>query len=271
MPRSFHLHMVSDSTGETLSSISRSVMAQFEEVSPVEHTWSLVRTPGQMERVIEAINDNPGIVMHTVMHSEMRKQLETACDVQKIPCFAALDRVVQQLSSHLGINPSHAVGQQYKMDEQYFNRVDAVHYAIAHDDGQATAELDEADVVLVGVSRTSKTPTCVYLSYRGIKAANVPYVHNCPLPDNLFSLKKPLVVGLVINPERLSQIRKSRLMGIHESPDTNYTDMENIKAEIKDARMLFNKQGWPVIDVTRKSIEETSAQVIQLLEKSRAA
>lgn len=268
---SFHLHLVSDSTGETLSSISRSVMVQFEGVEPIEHIWTLVRTKGQMERVIRGIEDHPGIVMYTVMNEQLHDQLKLACNEMKIPCMPVLDRIVQQLSSHLGIEPSHKVGRQYAMDEDYFARIEAVHFAVAHDDGQNTDNLEEADVVLVGVSRTSKTPTCVYLSYRGVRAANVPYVKGCPLPDNLPFLKQPLVIGLVIDPERLIQIRRTRLAGIQEQQETNYIDMEEVKEEIREARMLFSKHKWPVIDVTRRSIEETTAQVMQLVERRREA
>ena len=263
----FHLHLVSDSTGETLSSISRSALAQFEGVEAIEHTWTLVRTKGQMTRVIEGIRLQPGIVMYTIVEEDLRNQLTEACQELKVPCIAVLSRIVRMLSAYLGVEVKARVGRQYALDEDYFSRIEAVNFALAHDDGQSTDNLEEADVVLVGVSRTSKTPTCVYLSYRGYYAANVPYVKNCPLPETLFQLHEPLVVGLVISPERLVQIRKSRLVNLHEERDTDYVDIEVIKEEVAEARKLFSKYKWPVIDVTRKSIEESAATIIQLFEQ----
>lgn len=262
--QAFHLHLVSDSTGETVSSISRSVLSQFDQIECNEHIWSLVRTKGQMERVIEGIQRHPGIVMYTIIDHGLQELLVEACRELNIPCVAVLSRVVMELSRFLGVEAKATVGRQYELDEEYFSRVEAVNFTLAHDDGQLTDELEEADIVLVGVSRTSKTPTSVYLSYRGYNVANVPYVAGCPLPDTLFHLKRPLVVGLVISPDRLLQIRKSRLMSLNENRETSYVDMDAIKEEIQEARKLFAKYKWPVIDVTRKSVEETTARIMQL-------
>ncbi len=269
MSKIFHLHLVSDSTGETVSSIARSVMSQFEDTKYEEHIWSLVRTKGQMERVVKEISDNPGIVMYTIIDHNLQEMLEKVCHKYSVPCVPVLARATKALSNYIGIKAKAIPGRQHELDEDYFERVEAVNYTIAHDDGASTDDLEDADVVLVGVSRTSKTPTCVYLSYRGIATANVPFVLHCPLPDTLFDLKKPLVVGLVISPDRLLSIRKSRLLSLNEERQTDYVDMEAIKQEILEARKLFNKQKWPVIDVTRKSIEETTAMVVQLLKKHR--
>ncbi len=258
-----HLHMVSDSTGETVSSVVRSVMSQFEEVALEEHMWALVRTRGQMERAIEGIEKHPGIVLYTVINQEMQAILLDACQKLRIPCVPVLSRVMREMTSFLGVEAKASPGRQHQLDEEYFARVDAINFTLAHDDGQNTDDLEEADVVLVGVSRTSKTPTCVYLSYRGINAANVPYVKGCPLPENLYTLKKPLVVGLVITPDRLLQIRKSRLVSLHEGRNTDYVDMDAIKEEVLEARKIFNQYSWPVIDVTRRSVEEVTAKIMQ--------
>lgn len=269
MNSSLHIHLVSDSTGETVSSIARSAMSQFEDINPEEHTWSLVRTKGQMEKVIEQIKKEPGIVLYTVIDRDLQAMLLKECRSLKIPCIAVLSRVLMEMSNHFGVEAKASPGRQHELDEEYFERVEAINFTLAHDDGQNTEELDEADVILVGVSRTSKTPTCVYLSYRGLNAANVPYVKDCPLPDTLFKVKNPLIIGLVISPERLVQIRKSRLLSLNEKRDTSYVDMEKIKEEVLEAKKLFLKNKWPVIDVTRKSIEETTANIIQLYTKHK--
>lgn len=264
MTQRLHLHLVSDSTGETVSSVARSVLSQFDGVEAEEHMWSLVRTKGQMERVIESIRQEPGMVMYTIIDDKLQQKLQQACQAMQIPCVHVLSEVLESLTKFLGVEAKGMVGRQHALDEDYFKRVEAINFTLAHDDGQNTDNLEEADVVLVGVSRTSKTPTCVYLSYRGVNAANVPYVKDIPLPDNLFELKKPLVIGLVISPERLVQIRKSRLVSLNEDRDTSYVDLAAIKDEILEARKLFTKHGWPVIDVTRRSVEETTANIMQL-------
>ena len=271
MTNQFHLHLISDSTGETVSSITRSVMSQFDDIKYEEHTWSLIRTNGQMQRVIEGIRETPGIVMYTILNDDLQKLLREVCKELKIPCVPVLARAINELSNYVGRNvKTPIVGRQHELDDEYFARVEAVNYTIAHDDGINTEDLEDADVVLCGVSRTSKTPTCIYLSYRGIAAANVPFVIGCPLPDILFKLKKPLVVGLVISPERLLSIRKSRLVSLQEDRDTSYVDIDSIKNEVIEARKLFNKQKWPILDVTRKSVEETTALIFQFLSKHRA-
>lgn len=260
----YHIHLVSDSTGETVSSIIRSVMSQFEKVKTEEHTWSLVRTKGQMDRVLEGIEKNPGIVLYTIIDEALQDTLMRHCNQLRVPCVPVLARVTREISAFFGVEAKASPGRQHVLDEAYFSRVEAINFTLAHDDGQLPEDLEEADIVLVGVSRTSKTPTCVYLSYRGLNVANIPYVMGCPLPDNLFLLKNPMVVGLVISPDRLLQIRKSRLVSLNEHRETSYVDMDHIKEEVLEARKLFMKHKWPVIDVTRKSVEETTAKIMQL-------
>lgn len=261
--KEFHLHLVSDSTGETVSSVARAAVAQFEDIEPEEHIWSLVRTPHQLEKVINGIKENPGVVMFTVVNKELSDSLKLFCHQQDLPCIPILSRAVSELAAYLGIPISQQPGRQYELTEDYFSRVEAINFTLAHDDGQSTWDLEDADMVVIGASRTSKSPTCVYLANRGYKAANVPFVSNCPLPENLFTLKKPLVVGLVIDPDRLMQIRESRLQSIQGDSNSSYVERDNIIEEIQESRKLFSKYRWPVIDVTRRSVEETAANIIQ--------
>lgn len=265
--KKFNLHLVSDSTGETVSSVARAALAQFDDVEPEEFGWTLVRTRQQLERVIESINENPGIVMYTLVDNNLRDMLKIECSRRGLPCIAVLANVVNEISSYLGQETHALPGKQHVLDEDYFTRVDAINYALAHDDGQAHWELEEADIVIVGVSRTSKSPTCVYLAYKGYKTANIPFVLDCPLPPSLETLKKPLVVGLTIGPERLQQIRKTRLQSLKQEQDTSYVDMEHMQQEIAESRKLYRKHKWPVIDVTKRSVEETAATIMQYLRK----
>lgn len=265
--KKFHIHLVSDSTGETVNSVMRSAMSQFEGVDITEHTWSLVRTTGQIERVLEGISENPGPVLYTVIDKKMQEMLIKHCRKLRLPCMAVITKVIKELSQYYGIEIKEKPGKQYELDEDYFSKVDAIHYTLAHDDGQETDSLDEADVILVGASRTSKTPTCVYLAYKGLFAANVPFVRGIDLPDNLFKLKGKLIIGLTIQPERLGQIRKSRLLSLNENDDTTYVNIDDIIDEVRESRRIFNKNKWPTIDVTRKSVEETSAQIMQIYDK----
>jgi len=265
----FHVHLVSDSTGETLNAMARAVCARFENVLPIEHYYALVRSPRQLERALADIEDAPGVVMHTIVDDTLRTALEEGCRRLDMPCIAALDPLVSAMSRYLGAALTRRVGVQHALDTDYFNRMDALNYAIGHDDGQGGQELDQADVVLVGVSRTSKTPTCIYLAHRGVRAANFPLVPGRPVPEALTRLSSALVVGLTISPDRLIQIRRNRLLSLKESRDTAYTDIEAVRDEVVQARRLYERHGWPVIDVTRRSVEETAAAVLNLLQAFR--
>ncbi|MDX2113944.1 MAG: pyruvate, water dikinase regulatory protein [Alphaproteobacteria bacterium] len=261
--KQFNLHLVSDSTGETVGSIARAALAQFDGVEAEEYHWTLVRSKTQLEKVIEAIREHPGVVMMTLVDQSLRDVLKMECVKLGVPCIPVLAGVVSELSSYLGEKTHAQPGRQYELNEEYFTRVDAINFALAHDDGQGHWELEDADIILVGVSRTSKSPTCVYLAYKGYKAANIPFVLDCPLPEALERVQKPLIVGLTINPERLQQIRKTRLQSINQEQDTNYIDMEYMQREIAESRKLFAKHRWPVIDVTKRSVEETAATILQ--------
>ncbi len=264
----FHLHLISDSTGETVSSVARAAVAQFEGIDAEEHVWSLIRTPAQLDKVIAAIAEEPGIVMYTLVNQTLSDKIKQFCHQQNLPCIPVLSRVVMEMRAYLGVEISAQPGRQHVLNEDYFSRVEAIDYTLAHDDGQAAWDLEEADIVVVGVSRTSKSPTCIYLANRGYKAANIPYVADIPLPETLFTLKRPLVVGLVISPERLREIRQSRLKSLkQENDNTHYVDEERIIAEITAAKRLFQKHRWPTIDVTRRSVEETAATILTLYHK----
>ena len=266
----FHVHLVSDSTGETLNAMAKAVVARFDRVIPIEHIYALVRSPKQMDEVLSEVADAPGLVLHTVVDPELREQLEQGCKRLSIPQIGALDPLVGALSLYLGANISTRVGAQHALDTGYFNRMSALDYAIAHDDGQGTLdELEAADVVLCGVSRTSKTPTCIYLAHRGIRAANVPLVPGSEDGERLTRLKNPLVVGLTVAPDRLVQIRRNRLDSLHQHQETDYVDHDAVRAEIIKARRDFERRGWPVIDVTRRSVEETAASIVNLVNARR--
>ncbi len=265
----FHVHLVSDSTGETLNALARAVCARFTDVLPIEHIYALVRSARQLERALEEIADAPGVVLHTIIDPTLREALEAGCQQMDMPCIPALDPLVSALSRYLGAPLSTQVGAQYALDADYFNRMEALNYALSHDDGQGGQDLERADVVLVGVSRTSKTPTCIYLAHRGVRAANVPLVPSAEVPQRLRDLKNIPVVGLTVSPDRLIDIRRNRLKSISENRESSYVDADAVRHEIIQARRLFERQGWPVIDVTRRSVEETAAAVINILSGGR--
>ncbi len=260
----FHLHLVSDATGETLDSITKAALVQFSEADAVVHMWSLVRAERQLDQVLVAVENHPGIVLFTLVDATLRWGLEEGCRRLQVPCVAVLDPVMAVLSNFLGAESRNQPGIQHALDAQYFDRIDAMNFCMAHDDGQLPDDLTAADVIVVGVSRTSKTPTCIYLANRGIKAANVPFVPNVPLPDPLMQPTEAFIVGLTTSPDRLVQIRRNRLLSLNQNEETDYIDPELVKEEVAQARRLFNKRGWPIIDVSRRSIEETAAAILTL-------
>jgi regulator of PEP synthase PpsR (kinase-PPPase family) len=259
------MHLVSDATGETVISAARACAAQFDDIRAIEHFWNLVRTQRQLNLVMEGIREKPGIVIYTLVDRELRARIESACRELQLPCVPMLDPIMKGLSAYLGQESKAQPGRQHVMGEEYFSRLDAMDFALSQDDGQAPNKLPDADVILVGVSRTSKTPTCIYLANRGIKAANVPYVPGVPLPDFVTSGDAPLVVGLTEDPERLVSIRRNRLRMLNQTEETRYVEPEAVREEVTEARRLYAKMGWPVIDVTRRSIEETAAEIIKIL------
>ena len=266
----FHLHLVSDSTGETILTVARAAAAQYSNTSPVEHLHPLVRTEKQLERVLAAIEEFPGIVLYTLLDEALSKELEGKCKALGLPYLSILGPVLGLFHSYLGGEQKHRIGAQHTLNAEYFKRIDALNYTMLHDDGQHTDGLEDADVVLIGVSRTSKTPTSIYLANRGVKTANVPLVPGVSPPPQLEKLTKPLVVGLYASPERIVQIRQNRLLGLRAHHDSDqYIDKHAVAEEITFSRKLCGKHNWPSIDVTRRSIEETAAAVMSLLADRR--
>jgi len=265
-----HLHLLSDSTGETLENIAKAALAQFDGVEIIKHFWPMVRTETHLERILSEVAANPGLVLYTLVNRDTRRILEKKCRVLGLPAVPALDTVVDALSNLLGQEAKARPGRQHILDAAYFARVEAIQFTIAHDDGIGWENWEEADIVLAGVSRSSKTPTSIYLANRGYKTANIPIVVESPPPDALYRLKNPIVIGLMTNVDRLVQVRRNRLLSLNQAPETDYVDEGAVKREIKFARRMFSDNGWPVIDVTRRSIEESAAAIIRLVNERQA-
>jgi len=266
----FHLHLVSDATGETLITVARAAAAQYAKMTLVEHVHPLIRNQKQLDRVLAEIEESPGIVLYTLLEKGLVERLEAKCRELGLPYLSILGPVLHLFQAYLGAESTHKVGAQHTLNAEYFRRIDALNYTMLHDDGQQTDDLEEADVVLVGVSRTSKTPTSIYLANRGVKTANVPLVPGVPLPPPVERLNHPLVVGLFATPERIVQIRQNRLLGLKaHRDDDQYIDRQAVADEIAASRRLCAKNNWPLIDVTRRSIEETAAAVLAHLGERR--
>jgi regulator of PEP synthase PpsR (kinase-PPPase family) len=265
-----HLHLLSDSTGETLENIAKAALAQFDDVETVRHFWPMVRTETHLERILQEIAQNPGLVVYTLVNPTTRRILENRCAALGLPAVAPIDPVNDALSAMLGQQAKARPGRQHVLDAAYFARVDAIQWTIAHDDGIAWEEWEEADIVLAGVSRSSKTPTSIYLANRGYKTANIPIVVESPPPPVLYRLRNPLIVGLTTSADRLIQVRRNRLLSLNQQADTPYVEQDAVAREIAFARRMFADNGWPVIDVTRRSIEETAAAIVSLVNQRRA-
>lgn len=266
----FHLHMISDATGETLITVGRAATAQYVEIRPIEHLHSMVRTSKQLEHVIAELEEEPGIVLYTLVDRALGERLESACRELGIPCASVLEPVLQLLQNYLGAAGGRRVGAQHVLDAEYFRRIDALNFTMVHDDGQLAGSLEDADVVLIGISRTSKTPTSVYLANRGVKTANIPIVPGIPLPAQLETLEKPLVVGLIASPERIVALRENRILSLNATgKDDSYIDKASVAAEIAFTRKLCARHAWPLIDVTRRSIEETATAILALRQAAK--
>jgi regulator of PEP synthase PpsR (kinase-PPPase family) len=263
--KKFHVHLVSDSTGETLNALANAALAQFEDVNVQIHFYALVRSEHQLGRALDHIATAPGLVFFTLANQRLRDKLVARCDSLLMECVDVLEGPVSALRQFLGASETHKVGRQHQVDQRYLERIEILNFSIAHDDGQSLDTISEAEVILTGASRTSKTPTCVYLAIRGIRAANVPLVPNTPPPAALLEAKKPLIVGLWVAPDRLVQVRRNRLASMGEGRDTGYVDLDLVREEINATRRLFEQHDWPSIDVSRRSIEETAAAVMNLL------
>jgi [pyruvate, water dikinase]-phosphate phosphotransferase / [pyruvate, water dikinase] kinase len=266
----FHMHLISDATGETLNTVARAAAAHYADHQPVEHIYALVRTPKQLQRVLGEIERQPGVVLFTIIDNELRGQLERRCAELGVPCISILDPVITSLAQYLNAQSRPQIGRQHALNAEYFRRIDALNFTMLHDDGQHVDDLETADVVLTGISRSSKTPTSIYLANRGIKTANVPIMTNIPIPAQLENTKAPLVVGLIASAERIAQIRRHRLLSLNETSETDYVDQRAITEELVHMRKLCARHNWPIIDVTRRSIEETAAAIINMLQERAA-
>lgn len=267
----FHLHLISDATGETLLAAGRAAAAQYKDARAIEHIYPLIRTEKQLAKVFAEIDEEPGIVLYTVVDQELAREIDERCSAMGLPSVSVLEPVLAVFQSYLGTPAGRRVGAQHVLDAEYFRRIDALNFTMEHDDGQLPHDIDEADIVLVGISRTSKTPTSIYLANRGVKTANVPIVLDIPLPEVLATAQRPLIVGLVASAERISQVRQNRLLGgpaVANNFDS-YVDRASIARELAYARQICSRHGWPFIDVTRRSIEETAAAILALRSKSR--
>jgi [pyruvate, water dikinase]-phosphate phosphotransferase / [pyruvate, water dikinase] kinase len=263
-PRSFHLHMISDATGETLVAIAKAVRVQYPQVRAIEHIHPLVRHRRELERVLKDVDATPGIVLYTIVNQELAEEIEQSCKRLNLPCVPVLKTILQVFESYLGTPSTPKVAGQHVLDADYFRRIEALNFTMLHDDGHLPEDLEDADILLIGISRTSKTPTSIYLANRGFKAANVPLIPGVPLPPKLEAPTKVFVVGLVASPERIAQVRQNRVLEHAASHLDAYVDREAIAAEIAETRQLCARRGWPVIDVTRRSIEETAAAILRL-------
>lgn len=266
----FHLHLISDATGETLLAAGRAASAQYKDTRAIEHIYPLIRTEKQLAKVIEEIDAEPGIVLYTVVDKDLAAIIDQKCATMGLPCVSVLEPVLTVFQSYLGAPAGRRVGAQHVLDAEYFRRIDALNFTMDHDDGQLPADIEEADVVLIGISRTSKTPTSIYLANRGIKTANIPIVLGVPIPDSLLTAKRPLIVGLIATAERISHVRQNRLLGTTTGFDAQtYVDRSTITEELSYARQICSRHNWPMIDVSRRSIEETAAAIVALRGRTR--
>ena len=273
VPKFFHLHMVSDASGETLAAIAKAAAVQYSSIRAIKHSHPFVRKRRQLDRAIQRIEATPGVVLYTIVDRDLGRYLEERCEELNVPCVAVLNPLLKVFETYLGTPSTPVVGGQHVLNTDYFQRIEAMNFTLAHDDGQRTEELEDADIVLIGVSRTSKTPTSMYVANRGIKVANVPLVPGIAPPPELFEAAKsggPLVIGLTKTPERLIQLRRNRLRLLAQEDDTDYVHPETVREEVAAARRLFAENGWKVVDVTRRSIEETAAAILQIYEKEKS-
>jgi len=258
----FHLHLVSDSTGETLTTIAKAASVQYPQIRVIEHIYPLVRTARQLDRVLQEVSSAPGIVLYTIVNNDLVLSLEERCKELNVPSLHVLEPIMKVFESYLGTPP--IVAGQHTLDADYFRRIDALNFSMTHDDGQLPDDLNLADIIVLGISRTSKTPTSIYLAQRGFKTSNVPIVPSVPLPVSLTQPHGAFVVGLVASPDRIAEIRRNRVRFLGDRDLDDYVDRGQIAQEVAHSRRLCAKYNWPVIDVTRRSIEETAATILKL-------
>ena len=264
----FHLHLISDATGETLLAAGRAASAQYKDARAIEHIYPLIRTEKQLMKVFDDIEEEPGIVLYTVVEQTLARRIDDRCASMGLPCVSVLEPVLTVFQAYLGTPAGRRVGAQHVLDADYFRRIDALNFTMEHDDGQLPADIEEAEIILIGISRTSKTPTSIYLANRGMKTANIPIVLGVTIPQSLVEAKRPLIVGLIATAERIQHVRQNRVLGAGYDAQ-GYVDRATITEELTYARQICTRHGWPMIDVSRRSIEETAAAIVALRGKTR--
>ena len=268
MSNTYQIYLISDSTGETLDRIFLALKAQFKNIQYKVHSYSFTRTENQILKILEEAKKNEhSVILYTIVDNNLAKYLANASHEKKIPCFGVLGNLILNFSKILNQKASHEPSGQYALNDEYYERIEAIQFTMNHDDGKSTKDIEKSDIILVGVSRTSKTPTSIYLANRGFKTSNIPLVNKNSLPKKLKENPQiTCIIGLTTEPERLVEIRKNRMNSLKETENKSYTNIENITKEIMEARKTFQKYRWPVIDVTRKSVEEAAASIIKIHE-----
>ena len=266
MSNTFQIYLISDSTGETLDRIFLALKAQFSNIDYKVHSYSFTRTENQIVKILEMAKKNENsIILYTIVDNNLAKFLANQSEDKGIPCFGVLGNLILSFSKLLNQKASHEPSGQHVLNEEYYQRIEAIQFTMNHDDGNLVNEISKSDIILLGVSRTSKTPTSIYLANRGYKTVNIPLVLDQKIPENL-KANKSCIIGLVADPERLSDIRRNRVAIMKEQSIKEYTDLESIKKEVEDSKKLFKKNNWPVIDVTRRSVEETAASILKIID-----
>ena len=267
MNEKYNVYLVSDSTGETLDRIFLSLKSQFANFDYEKKEFAFVRTEQQIDKIIKECNKiENAIILYTIVETKLAKYLANQSERNSVPCFGVLGNLILSFSKLLNQKAAHKPSAQHVLDEDYYNRIEAIQFTMTHDDGKKTDDLNSADVILLGVSRTSKTPTSIYLANRGFKTINIPLVLNQKIPEDLISNKKACIIGLIADPERLADIRRNRVAIMKDHKIKDYTDLDFIKKEVNDSKSLFKKNNWPMIDVTRRSVEETAASILKIIE-----
>jgi len=268
MTNTYQIYLISDSTGETLDRIFLALKAQFKNINYKVHPYSFTRTENQTLKILEDAKKNENsVILYTIVDNNLAKYLANESDKKKIPCFSVLGNLILNFSKILNQKASHEPSGQHALNDEYYERIEAIQFTMSHDDGNLINEIQQSDIILVGVSRTSKTPTAIYLANKGFKTSNIPLVNENSLPAKLKNNPQlTCVVGLNTEPERLVDLRKNRMNSLKETENKSYTNIENIKKEVADAKKTFQKYKWPSIDVTRKSVEETAASIIKIHE-----
>ena len=267
MNEKYNVYLVSDSTGETLDRIFLSLQSQFANFDYVKKEFAFIRTEQQIDKIIKECNKiENSIILYTIVETKLAKYLASQSENFSVPCFGVLGNLILNFSKLLNQKAIHKPSAQHVLDDDYYKRIEAIQFTMSHDDGKKVDDINKADVVLLGVSRTSKTPTSIYLANRGYKTVNIPLVLDQKIPEDLYSNTTSCIVGLVADPERLSDIRRNRVAIMQDQNLKEYTDLESIKKEVEDSKKLFKKNSWPVIDVTRRSVEETAASILKIIE-----